>query len=174
MNLLVLADTKYCQRCKEVKPKSDFNKKASRADGLNPWCRKCVSDYRKDRYNDRKAQGLEPATAQWQRDNKDKLNAIRNNKRAQIRDWIRALKMNKPCADCGKHYPPTCMDFDHRDPDQKEFNICGDATRELYSQEKILEEVAKCDIVCANCHRIRSAIQRGEDPAEYDSGMWGL
>lgn len=155
---------KTCQRCKEQKPLTDFNKKASKPDGLNPWCRKCVSDYRKDKYNERKAQGLEPKTAKWQRDNRDKLNAIRTAKRVEIRDFIRSLKVDKPCADCGGVFPPTCMDFDHLDPQLKEFDICQDAYRDLYSEEKILEEVAKCEIVCANCHRIRSAIQRGDTP----------
>jgi hypothetical protein len=64
------------------------------------------------------------------------------------------------------------MDFDHRDPSQKEFNLGSEAIREMYSLEKLQAEIDKCDIVCANCHRIRTAIQRGEDPAEY--GMWGL
>jgi len=160
-----------CTKCKKSKPRNSFNKQKRSPTGINPQCRDCISEYRKERYDARKAQGLEPATAKWQRDNKDKLNAIRNNKRAQIRDWLRGYK-NVPCADCGNKYPPTCMDFDHRDPSQKEFNLGSEAIREMYSLEKLQAEIDKCDIVCANCHRIRTAIQRGEDPAEY--GMWGL
>jgi L-lysine 2,3-aminomutase len=63
-----------------------------------------------------------------------------------------------PCADCGNHFPPCSMDFDHRDPSTKRSNVpamigrAGDA--------RILVEVAKCDIVCANCHRARTVKRR--------------
>jgi len=58
-----------------------------------------------------------------------------------------------PCADCGKRYPPYVMDFDHlRD---KEFNISR-AVHKRVSVKRLLDEIAKCDIVCSNCHRIRT------------------
>lgn len=59
---------------------------------------------------------------------------------------------NKPCMDCGNSYPPECMDFDHTS-DNKEFNV---SKRRRASKRKILEEIAKCELVCANCHRIRT------------------
>lgn len=59
---------------------------------------------------------------------------------------------NKPCLDCGKSYPSCCMDFDHRDPSQKKFNV---GCMNYGSTRKLLAEAAKCDVVCANCHRIR-------------------
>lgn len=64
-----------------------------------------------------------------------------------------------PCADCGGRFPPCSMDFDHREPAQKQSSVpamigrAGDA--------RILAEAAKCDIVCANCHRIRTLQRRG-------------
>lgn len=161
-------ETKTCTKCKQDKLLSAFNKKASQYDGLNPWCKECISNHRKKKYYDRKAQGLEPATAQWQRDNRDKLNTIRTSKRRAIRDRLRGYK-NVPCEMCGQRFPPVCMDFDHLDPNEKEFNLGSDAIREMYSFDKISEEVSKCRIICANCHRIHSAMQRGEDPLE-----WGL
>ena len=58
---------------------------------------------------------------------------------------------SRPCADCGTSYPPYVMDFDHlRD---KQFMVSGMLTRSL---KQILEEVAKCEVVCSNCHRIRT------------------
>jgi hypothetical protein len=59
-----------------------------------------------------------------------------------------------PCADCGERYPACAMDFDHRDPVTKlsaVTRMVGRATTEA-----ILAEAAKCDIVCANCHRVRT------------------
>lgn len=64
-----------------------------------------------------------------------------------------------PCDDCGERYPHYVMDFDHRDPLQKLFNI-GSLSR-MTSVAKLLAEIAKCDVVCANCHRERTHVQSG-------------
>ena len=65
---------------------------------------------------------------------------------------IRKLK-DVPCADCDRRFPHYVMDFDHRDPEQKIFNL---AAYVGYGVRKIMEEAAKCDVVCSNCHRIRT------------------
>ena len=57
-----------------------------------------------------------------------------------------------PCADCGVQYPYYVMQFDHRNPELKEFNI----SRTLYAEQRVLTEIAKCDVVCANCHAERT------------------
>jgi predicted HNH restriction endonuclease len=59
---------------------------------------------------------------------------------------------DKPCADCGVKYPTYVMDFHHRDPATKEFVIALSASR---SREDVIAEIDKCDVLCANCHRIR-------------------
>lgn len=160
---------KWCFKCKEAKPHAEFNKRAQNKDGYHYSCRSCINS---DRAQTRKTQieaGITPRNDQWNKENRNKINTVRTERRRIIRDYIRSLKAGKPCVDCGGVFPPTCMDWDHREPSDKEFNICGTATRELYDNDKILSEIAKCDLVCANCHRIRSAIQRGEDVR-----MWGL
>lgn len=58
-----------------------------------------------------------------------------------------------PCMDCGIQYPPYVMQFDHRPDETKKFNLAKMATRGL---EVIKAEIAKCDLVCANCHAERS------------------
>ena len=55
-------------------------------------------------------------------------------------------------------YPSYVMDFDHRDPEIK--NRTVSALPRLNSWKKLLEETAKCDVVCANCHRV-CTFQRG-------------
>jgi hypothetical protein len=55
--------------------------------------------------------------------------------------------------DCGGTFPPECMDFDHRPGEKKLFGIGQGLRRKL---EALLAEIAKCDLVCANCHRIRT------------------
>ena len=63
-----------------------------------------------------------------------------------------------PCADCGGRFKPYQLDFDHRDPATKSFNVMTGRAM-LMSTAKVLAEVAKCDVVCVNCHRIRTRRQ---------------
>lgn len=60
-----------------------------------------------------------------------------------------------PCKDCRKKYPSYVMDFDHIDGNLKLGNVASMITRNL-SLENIKNEIEKCDILCANCHRIRT------------------
>lgn len=61
------------------------------------------------------------------------------------------------CVDCGLVAPPYLYEFDHRDPKTKLFSIStGDTT----SYDALLAESLKCDLVCPNCHRVRTHLQR--------------
>lgn len=60
------------------------------------------------------------------------------------------------CADCKGVFPQCCYDFDHKDPLNKSFNI-GEAASRGTSMSDLMIEADKCDLVCANCHRIRTA-----------------
>ena len=65
---------------------------------------------------------------------------------------IQNIKEASPCTDCGQHYPYYVMDFDHRE--NKSFGL---ARAIMYTGwQKILKEIKKCDLVCANCHRKRT------------------
>lgn len=84
---------------------------------------------------------------------------FRRNRIAQIAD----LK-NKPCMDCGNSFPAVCMDFDHRPGEVKLFNISGEGHGHPWKD--VLNEIQKCDLVCANCHRIRTASRLVHLPTE--------
>jgi hypothetical protein len=77
-------------------------------------------------------------------------------KRSQWRAQARLLDAlrDRPCADCGLRFPPAAMDFDHREPAEKRSGVTRMIGRA--GTTRILEEAAKCDIVCANCHRLRT------------------
>jgi len=66
---------------------------------------------------------------------------------------------NKSCMDCGVQYPYYVMDLDHRDPTQKTKAVSQMLRR--CGLETLKKEIAKCDLVCANCHRIRTFNNRG-------------
>lgn len=64
----------------------------------------------------------------------------------------------RPCLDCGGRFPPCAIQFDHRNPTGKAFEVTRAIGRAGIS--RILAEAAKCDIVCANCHRMRTYLRR--------------
>ena len=76
------------------------------------------------------------------------------NSRQRRREFIDKLK-DVPCVDCRVKYPSYVMDFDHV-RGKKIVNVARMATSTTYSFQKILDEVAKCDVVCSNCHRERT------------------
>ncbi len=71
---------------------------------------------------------------------------------------------DKPCADCGIHYPYYVMEFDHLDSGAKHFNISAGVTCASY--DRIIAEIAKCEVVCANCHAERTHRRRQEQLPE--------
>lgn len=86
----------------------------------------------------------------------------RSRKRRSVRmaKHIRAIK-DRPCADCGNRYPYYVMDFDHIRGDKK-FSMGNIPRLITMATRKIEDEIAKCDVVCANCHRIRTHSRRSE------------
>ena len=73
------------------------------------------------------------------------------------REWIYRLKAETPCADCKQNFPPYVMEFDHLNPEDK----LGDISHMYHmSPARIQAEISKCDIVCSNCHQIRTYLSQ--------------
>jgi transposase-like protein len=91
----------------------------------------------------------------------------REKKRAYMRDYERRRRAERrvlldrikaePCMDCGRSFPAVCMDFDHREFADKRFNI-GERYANV-AMDDLLAEIAKCDVVCACCHRLRTHVR---------------
>jgi hypothetical protein len=101
-------------------------------------------------YKDPKKQ--KAAQQKWYQENRLKVIEASLSQRDKNRLWLEDQRSN-PCVDCGDKYPSCCMDFHHRDPLTKSFGISDGITR--YARATIVAEIAKCDLVCSNCHRIR-------------------
>ena len=69
----------------------------------------------------------------------------------EAREYIRSLK-SKPCMDCGGIFHPVSMDFDH----VRGVKVIQISKLVGCNKERILAEVSKCDVVCSNCHRVRT------------------
>jgi len=135
----VLEDGKRrCIDCLKAKPAKDFRWK-NKAEGLRiPRCKECDRAWRSDYYENNKDQFIE------------------NNKRQykKLRELVKSRKTGVPCADCGNTFPSYAMDFDHRDGSSKIDKVSTLVYRG--SERLITEEISKCDVVCAVCHRIRT------------------
>src|SRR2546428_2861049 len=80
------------------------------------------------------------------------LERVRSRQREAV-EFLRSLRC-VPCADCCGEFPPYVMDFDHRGDASKDFWILQRAG--AVSRERLTKELAKCDVLCANCHRART------------------
>ena len=131
------AAEKLCPRCQATKPVSEFPIRARGSP--DSFCRACAKAYFHEYYVKNKEAYVARA-------------ALRNKK---IQEILRVGK-SKPCADCGCSYPYYVMDFDHREGETKLCNVSALNRHRRVSMQKLLEELAKCDVVCANCHRERT------------------
>jgi len=75
---------------------------------------------------------------------------------AEMRLVLDDIKLSSGCIDCGYNEHAEALDFDHV-KGQKKFNVSIISTRSL---ESLMEEIAKCEVVCANCHRVRTKQRR--------------
>lgn len=157
--------TKTCCRCDIIKDVGGFSKSKRSKDGYASLCKQCRHEYNilpevrdKNREYLRKeiAAKKEVYAARFLKSrlkNADKIAA----KRLERVNWFHSLKHNQPCFDCGQRYPFYVLDYDHRDPSTKVKDVGLLAT---HTNETLFAEIAKCDLICANCHHIRCAVRR--------------
>ena len=87
--------------------------------------------------------------AEYRKNHKEEAR-VRNEKRYnEHRAWLTNIKTSRGCALCPETHPAVLV-FHHRDPNMKSFDMARNAWRK---KERILEEIKKCDVLCANCHR---------------------
>lgn len=86
------------------------------------------------------------------RENKHLYLKSNQKRRNLLRDYVRTIKSTTPCTDCGNSCPYYVMDFDHlRDKE----NIIVKFVRDN-NKAGLENELLKCEVVCSNCHRVRS------------------
>lgn len=109
-------------------------------------CKLCVSKYK----------------ARWHQKNKERLRKsrkiackkYREKRWKELQDMVNSIKA-APCSDCRVSYSPWIMQFDHLDGKAKIDNVAS-MIHDLKSEAAILNEIAKCELVCANCHADRT------------------
>ena len=134
---------KTCSKCGEEKPFSLFAKQSRAKDGRHPWCRDCFRAYERERYR-----------GNGKGSSSNKL-AAKYAHQDVIRKLIWDYLLEHPCIDCGQA-DPRVLEFDHRDNVVKVAIISKMLD---FTEEKVLSEISKCDVRCANCHRLRTVEQ---------------
>ena len=134
-------DTKHCYSCEQDKPVDDFPVNRSRADGRNSMCKACKKIYNVTYYETTKERH-NPTRAQRRR-------RVRAEAQEKVYEYLRT----HPCVDCGER-DIVVLDFDHQG--DKVADV-GEMAHRGYEWPRILAEIEKCEVVCANDHRRRTA-----------------
>lgn len=86
----------------------------------------------------------------WIRENKQRHIEYVRNREGKMQEWFLEYRKNQACEICGENHP-ACLDFHHVNPAEKKFEVS--ARRNRPSMKALIEEIAKCRVLCANCHR---------------------
>ncbi len=133
---------KICSSCHLPKDINLFAKKASAKDGRQSICKECQSEYNKIYYQEN-AEEIKERTA-----------PRRDQHKITSKMFVIEHLSSHPCVDCGES-DIVVLDFDHVSG-TKEHNI-ADMIRLGFSLEAIKNEIDKCVVRCANCHRRKTA-----------------
>lgn len=139
-----------CSKCGKEKKLAAFATFRSRKGELRRRgiCKECRGQYAHDNFD---------RLQEWRKG----YNAANRSKNAQRSADLRARNRavvwkfkSRPCADCGKEWPPVAMDLDH--PKGNKYANISKLVSSSYSEERVLEEIKECEVVCACCHRLRT------------------
>jgi hypothetical protein len=127
--------TKICTSCKIEQDIDQFSKRTASKNGISTRCKTCNKNYLKNHYSENK---------KYYYNKKKKF-------QCNGKEFIWSFLKLKKCSDCGESNP-LLLEFDHID--DKSHNIS--AMIRSHSPDSVLKEIEKCEVVCANCHRLRT------------------
>jgi hypothetical protein len=130
-----MEETKICCTCKKELPVSEFTFKYKSKGIRARECKACHKIYNRKWFVKNREERIEKIKARTQ----------------LIVEQVKKYKLNLFCKVCGENHIST-LDFHHTDPNEKEYGIAVMA-RTGFSFKRIIEEINKCEVLCANCHR---------------------
>lgn len=117
--------------------------------GRRNVCLECRAKYHQENFD-----RLQKYRKEYNKKNRTRKAIESAKRREESKAIVNKIKEENPCADCGGYFPAVAMDFDHVEPKAKGI---ANMVSQGYSPKLILEEIKKCELVCACCHRIRTA-----------------
>ena len=133
-----------CGRCGSEKPIDEFNWRRRHRGQRDNFCRPCRAAYKQEHYTANKQRYVAQA--------RERKRVLAEQRMRYLLDYF----VEHPCRDCGED-DPAVLEFDHLA--DKAFDISHALPYRAWNA--ILAEIAKCDVVCANCHRRRTATRGG-------------
>ncbi|HCZ28806.1 TPA: hypothetical protein DHU97_03640 [Candidatus Saccharibacteria bacterium] len=140
---------KTCSKCSENKDESDFFVKDKKSGRLHAHCKECYKEHRKTFYA--------AHYAKYGNLYRERARLRREAVKKEFRTNMLALLKKSACEVCGES-DIRVLEFDHLDPTTKTFSI-SQAVKYGYSWSEVLNEIKKCRILCANCHKKHTAAQ---------------
>ncbi len=137
---------KKCDHCKEPKEDTEFNWKYKSLGVRHNTCRECMSIHQK-KYFQGDAHDRHLANV---KERKEEVRRV-------SREFVYSYLLTHPCSSCGES-DPRVLEFHHKFGKDMEVSALVSGG---YSIERILAEIAKCDVLCANCHRKITVEERG-------------
>lgn len=144
---------KTCSQCKETKPLAEFQKLARNKDGHTGICKPCKRAYDNSHYSTNRAR------------RSPYIQANIKTRQEVLMEHVKQYLTAHPCVDCGETRFPV-LDFDHRDGEVK-IKTISKLIAQATAVSRLNAEIAKCDVRCANCHRMRTAKQFGWRKLEW-------
>src|SRR6266566_4177841 len=150
-----------CTKCGELKPLNAFPPVRRGEPELQSWCRACFAETNAQNYR--------------KNHEREKARLVRQvaEKRILIQEELVAYLANHPCVDCGEA-DIVVLEFDHIGDKLGNISTLANGGR---SWKRILAEIAKCEVRCANCHRLktleRSSVRRAatSEPARQTNAI---
>ncbi len=133
-----------CGRCGAEKPLDDFAWRRKVRGQRDNYCRPCRADYKREHYAANRQRYIDNAAQRRRRIAHERT------------QWLLDYFEEHPCVDC-EESDPIVLEFDHLG--DKSFDVCRGVIDRAW--EDVLAEIEKCDVVCANCHRRRTAARGG-------------
>lgn len=137
---------KKCYKCQVLKDRAGFARNIYQNDGLQTLCRECKKVLDHLYYQSHSPQM------------RKQINEAKRKRVHKVQDRLHTYLSSHPCVDCGEKNI-IVLEFDHVKGNKKG-NISYMASTAKCSWKTILEEIEKCEVRCANCHRIKTAGQR--------------
>lgn len=140
---------KVCTVCATAKPESDFFYRNRKTEKLHSQCKDCYVINRRKKWREH----YHKYGSNYRERAVERSRKIKNDLRTHMLTYLN----DKACVRCGVN-DIRVLEFDHIDPKTKAFSIAR-AIASTFSWERILAEISKCQILCANCHKIKTATE---------------